>query len=161
MRSTHRSRATRAVQQSGGRRGHAGGLFGAPPAVRKAVFLLLALTAAGGAAALLWPRSGGSWEADQTIEITMAGFSQPVLLARAGKPLRLQIVNPDSPYHTDGGGWHQLAIPALKVDVRVPPRSARVVEIPPAPAGEYGFYCDVCCGGKANPSMRGVLRVEA
>src|SRR3972149_2301788 len=29
------------------------------------------------------------------------------------------------------------------------------------PAGVYDYYCDVCCGGKANPTMRGKLIVES
>jgi cytochrome c oxidase subunit II len=91
----------------------------------------------------------------------MGGFSTPVLEMAAGQPLRLRIDNPDTPYHSDGGGWHQLAIPALGVDARVAPRSDKVVEIPAAEPGEYAFYCDVCCGGKENPSMQGVLRVTA
>ncbi len=137
------------------------GLFGAQRRTRVAVFLLLAITATVAAAILLWPRGGTDQAADQVLQITMAGFSQPVISARAGQPLRLRLVNPDSPFHTDGGGWHQLAVPALGLDIRVPPRSQQVVEIPAAAPGEYEFYCDVCCGGKNNPTMRGVLRVQA
>lgn len=137
------------------------GLFDAPRRTRVGLFLVLVLATAAATVVLLWPRGGTDQDADQTIRITMAGFSQPVITARAGQPLRLRLVNPDSPFHTDGGGWHQLAVPALGVDFRIAPRSQQVVEIPAAAPGEYEFYCDVCCGGKDNPTMRGVLRVEA
>lgn len=138
-----------------------GGVFAAPLGVRAAVLTILASSAVAAALWFLWPRGGGQEAADVTVRVTMAGFSQPILRARAGHPLRVRLVNPDSPFHTDGGGWHQLAVPGLGVDVRVAPRSERVVVIPAAAPGEYEFYCDVCCGGKENPTMRGVLRVEA
>lgn len=127
---------------------------------RAAIFLTLA-AAVVVAAAMLWPRGAGVAEADTTVTITMGGFSPKVITAPASRPLRVQIVNPDSQFHSDGGGWHQLAIPALGVDARVAPRSESIVEIPAAAPGDYPFYCDVCCGGKENPSMQGVLRVVA
>ena len=71
----------------------------------------------------------------------------------------MRLVNPDSSHHTDGSGLHQFAIPELGLDVRVNPQSATVFTIPAAPAGTYTFYCDVCCGGKENPAMRGTLTV--
>ncbi len=129
-------------------------------AARAAIFLSLVAGALAGVV-MLWPHGGTDQAADQVLQITMAGFSQPVITARAGQPLRLLLVNPDSPFHTDGGGWHQFAVPALGLDIRVPPRSQQVVEIPAAAPGEYEFYCDICCGGKDNPTMRGVLRVQA
>jgi hypothetical protein len=121
----------------------------------------LTITAIAAAVLMLWPRGSSDGLADRTIQVTMGGFSTPVVETTAGQSLRLRIDNPDTPYHSDGGGWHQLAIPALGVDARVAPRSDKVVEIPAAEPGEYAFYCDVCCGGKENPSMQGVLRVMA
>jgi heme/copper-type cytochrome/quinol oxidase subunit 2 len=70
------------------------------------------------------------------------------------------LVNPDSPYHTDGGGVHQFASPALGIDVKVQPQREAVVTIPAAKAGTYTFYCDICCGGKENPSMQGAIVVS-
>jgi hypothetical protein len=137
---------------------------GARPAtrtgLRRRVALLasVALATAAAAAALLWPM-GSAGTADASVDITMGGFSSPVISARAGQPMTLELVNPDSAFHTDGGGWHQLAIPALGVDGRVAPKRRALVGIPAAAPGEYPFYCDVCCGGKENPSMQGVLRV--
>lgn len=128
--------------------------------LRRRVALLGTITAvvAVGAAALLWP-SASAGLADGSVEISMAGFSTPRMTTAAGQPLRLELVNNDSSMHTDGGGWHQLAIPALGVDGRVGPKSRVVVEIPAAAPGQYAFYCDVCCGGKENPQMQGVLTV--
>ncbi|MBI3460116.1 cupredoxin domain-containing protein, partial [Candidatus Acetothermia bacterium] len=31
----------------------------------------------------------------------------------------------------------------------------------PTKPGTYEFYCNICCGGKANPSMQGKLIVES
>jgi len=45
--------------------------------------------------------------------------------------------------------------------VKAPPLTSMVITIPAAPAGEYAFYCDTCCGGKENPSMNGTLRMRA
>lgn len=129
--------------------------------VRATVFLVLVAATVGALALFFWPSRGVSAPADRTVQITMGGFSEPNLTARANTPMRVRLINPDSSLHSDGGGWHQLAIPALGVDVKVGPRSEAVVEIPGAPAGEYAFYCDVCCGGKDNPSMQGTLRVQA
>ncbi len=91
--------------------------------------------------------------------ITMAGFDPPVLRVPAGRPFTVRLVNPDSPYHTDGGGWHQFRLERLGIDVRVPPRSQRTQTFAGLAAGTYEFYCDVCCGGKENPTMRGVIEV--
>ncbi len=89
----------------------------------------------------------------------MAGFAPPTLAARAREDLTLEFVNPDSQFHTDGGGWHQFRIDALNIDIRMPPRTRQTVVLGELPVGTYEFYCDVCCGGKENPAMRGVLEV--
>ncbi|TAK24098.1 MAG: cupredoxin domain-containing protein [Chloroflexota bacterium] len=96
---------------------------------------------------------------DATVEISMGGFSPRTITVASGRPTRVELVNPDSAFHTDGGGWHQLAIPALAIDGRVAPRGRAVVDLPAVDPGEYPFYCDICCGGKENPSMQGVLRI--
>ena len=126
---------------------------------RAAVFFVL-VAAAIGAVILVWPRPADVASAEQAVQINMGGFNPAVVTAQAGEPLRLKLINPDSQFHSDGAGWHQLAIPALGIDARVAPRSQSVVEISAAQPGEYAFYCDICCGGKENPSMQGILRVE-
>jgi peptide/nickel transport system substrate-binding protein len=37
---------------------------------------------------------------------------------------------------------------------------ANTVTFTPDKAGTYTFYCDICCGGKANPTMNGQIVVE-
>ena len=102
-----------------------------------------------------------SGDADFELVVTMGGFSPRQLHLRAGRPTRLRLVNPDSPYHADGGGVHGFTVPELGIDVRIPPRSTMELVLPAARPGEYLFYCDTCCGGKENPFMQGVLRVRA
>ena len=92
--------------------------------------------------------------------ITMAGFTPPNLRVPAGRPFTVRLVNTDSSYHTDGGGWHQFRVERLGIDVRIPPRSEQIQTFEALAPGTYEFYCDVCCGGKENPSMRGVIEVN-
>lgn len=89
----------------------------------------------------------------------MAGYSPATLEAKAGQDLTLTFINPDSQFHTDGGGWHQFRAEVLGVDMKIPPSSQQTVTLRNLQAGTYEFYCDVCCGGKENPAMRGVLEV--
>jgi cytochrome c oxidase subunit II len=161
----HAHRAPNPRRAPAGRPAHARPV---PPAsfprrpVRVGIYLALTGIVVLAVGLLLWPRGGTvAGPVDQRLTITMGGFSSPVVTTRAGTPLRLQLINPDSNMHSDGGGWHQLAIPALGVDARVAPRSDTLVEIPATAPGEYAFYCDLCCGGKENPSMQGRLRVTA
>lgn len=130
--------------------------------IRVALLAVLVATVVGAGIWLSLPkipsRSGG---VDRELVITMAGFSPRQLELRAGRQTRLRLVNPDSPYHSDGGGVHGFTVPGLAIDVKVPPRSTMEIDLPPAAPGEYRFYCDTCCGGKENPSMWGVLKVRA
>lgn len=93
------------------------------------------------------------------VVVTMAGFAPSTLAVRVSEDLKLEFVNPDSQFHTDGGGWHQFRIDALNIDIRMPPRTRQAVVLGELPVGTYEFYCDVCCGGRENPAMRGVLEV--
>ena len=104
------------------------------------------------------PRPPGS----ELVEIkgTMGGFSTAEIRVRAGRPLTVRLVSVDTPFHTDGGGKHQFAIDALGVNIIAPPQGAREASFTPPP-GVYEYYCDVCCGGRVNPTMRGKLIVEA
>lgn len=99
--------------------------------------------------------------ADVRIQTTMEGFTPPVIRAKVGQPVTIQLVNRDTQFHTDGGGWHQFAIDELGVNAKVGPESTQLVTLTPTRAGTYEFYCDVCCGGKESPSMRGRLEVSA
>ncbi len=100
------------------------------------------------------PTPGG-----QQVVVSMAGFSPARLTAKAGSDLSLTFVNQDSRFHTDGGGWHQFRVEALDVDLKIPPSSKQTLTLRALKTGSYVFYCDVCCGGKENPAMRGTLEV--
>lgn len=138
----------------------------AAPRFRLRLATLVGVTLVVVAAALLLirpqtiPSAAADSTAAQSVGVTMMGFQPSHLQIAAGQPMHLRLVNPDSPYHTDGGGVHQFAVPELGVDVKVPPRSTLDVTIPAAKAGTYTFYCDVCCGGKENPSMQGTITVS-
>ncbi|OJV91792.1 MAG: hypothetical protein BGO39_18010 [Chloroflexi bacterium 54-19] len=125
-------------------------------------FLGVALIVIAGAVFLVLPASSGASSAgtaDYTVQVTMAGFQPASISIPAGKPVTIKLVNTDSPYHTDGGGMHQFASPELGIDFKVDPKSSKVITIPASKAGTYTFYCDVCCGGKENPTMQGKLVV--
>lgn len=128
--------------------------------LRLTVFAVVTALVVGTAVWLLWPRHTPAQAAERTVTITMAGFDPGTLSIPAGKPLTVKLVNPDSQFHTDGGGVHQFAVPALGVDVKVDPKSTSLVTLPAAAPGTYTFYCDVCCGGKENPTMQGTLLVS-
>ena len=99
--------------------------------------------------------------ADVRIQTTMEGFLPQQVRAKVGKPVTIQLINRDTRFHTDGGGWHQFAIDELGVNAKVGPESTQLVTFTPTREGTYEFYCDVCCGGKESPSMRGRLEVSA
>jgi len=93
--------------------------------------------------------------------ITMSGFEPNVIRAKAGEPVKINLINPDSSMHTDGGGVHNFLLSAglANVNVTLAPESQKVFTFTPTQAGEYHWYCDSCCGGRENPSMHGTLIV--
>lgn len=95
-----------------------------------------------------------------TLEISMSGWSPAVINAKAGQPVAITMINMDNQFHTDGGGWHAFTVPAFGVDERVAPKKTLSFTFTPTEAGEYVFYCGICCGGKENPFMRGKLIVS-
>ena len=92
---------------------------------------------------------------------TMAGFRPNVIHAKAGQPLTIRLESLDTSFHRDGGGHHQFAIDELGVNLIAPPLGTAETTFVPRTAGVYYFYCSICCGGKANPSMWGRLIVSA
>ena len=93
---------------------------------------------------------------------SMGGFEPPVMQVEAGSTVRVEFASTDTPFHSDGGGWHELAIEELGIDWKVAPQSRQVFEFTaPSKPGTYAFYCDICCGGQENPSMQGRLTVTA
>ncbi|MBA3910738.1 MAG: cupredoxin domain-containing protein [Rhodobacter sp.] len=129
-------------------------------------FGAIAVGAVAASGYLLWPalrQSGLFRTASEAtpVAISMSGFSPNVVKVRAGETVRLQLINKDNSTHSDGGGWHQFAIDELKVDFKVAPLDVVEVSFTADKPGTYDFYCNVCCGGKANPYMHGQLVVEA
>ena len=95
------------------------------------------------------------------IAADMAGFSQPEIRVKAGEAVTVRLTSLDNSHHTDGGGKHQWAVDELGVSIIAPPEGSAYATFTPDQPGQYMFYCDVCCGGRANPSMQGTLIVEA
>jgi len=129
-------------------------------------YAVIVIAAGTGVAWLLVPSFGGGGPRPAggdvvAIEGTMGGFSTDVLRARAGRPLTVRLTSVDTRFHTDGGGKHQFAIDALGVNIVAPPQGTMEATFTPTRPGVYDFYCDVCCGGRANPTMQGKLIVEA
>ena len=94
------------------------------------------------------------------VEASMSGFDKTEIHVKVGEPVTLRLTSLDNEHHTDGGGKHQWAVDELGVDVIAQPLSSNSVTFKPEKAGTYTFYCDICCGGRANPTMSGQLIVE-
>lgn len=98
-----------------------------------------------------------------TVDLTadMGGFSMPVVRAKVNEPITVRLTSLDTEFHTDGGGRHQFAVDELGVNIIAPPKGRGQATFTPTEAGTYEFYCDICCGGRANPMMVGKFVVEA
>lgn len=125
----------------------------------------LVLVVGGLAVALVVSRlqgPGATNTAAVQVHASMGGFDPSALTVKAGQTVKVELSSMDTSMHSDGGGWHQFAIDALGINWKVGPLSSKVFEFtaPTAP-GTYSWYCDICCGGKANPSMQGRLTVTA
>ncbi len=120
---------------------------------------LAALVVLAVAAALFLAPYVKSAQSQATLEISMSGWSPAVIKAKAGQTVAITMINLDNQFHADGGGWHNFAVPAFEVNEPVAPKQVRTFTFTPTRAGEYLFYCDICCGGKENPFMRGKLIV--
>lgn len=94
------------------------------------------------------------------ISADMGGFSRNVVRVKAGEPVTVRLRSLDNSHHTDGGGKHQWAVDELGVNIIAPPLGSSYRTFTPAKPGAYTFYCDICCGGRANPTMSGRLIVE-
>jgi len=135
----------------------------APKATSKKSAILIGLaglTVVALAAAMFLAPYIRSARSEATLEISMSGWSPAVINAKAGEPVAVTMINMDNQFHTDGGGWHGFTVPAFGVDERVAPKQTRTFTFTPTKAGEYVFYCGICCGGKENPFMRGKLIVN-
>ena len=133
--------------------------------LRLAIFAGLVLIVGGVAIGLVVTRIQGPGATDTAavqVHASMGGFSPPALTVKAGQTVKVELSSMDTSMHSDGGGWHQFAIDALGINWKVGPLSSKVFEFTaPTTAGTYDWYCDICCGGKENPSMQGKLTVTA
>ncbi len=136
-----------------------------PRSLRLVAFAAIAVLVGGVAIWLVSSRLQGPAPTDAMavqVHASMGGFEPGALTVKAGQAVRVEFSSMDTAFHSDGGGWHQLAVDALGIDWKVGPESSEVFEFTaPAEPGTYGWYCDICCGGKENPSMQGVLTVTA
>ena len=101
--------------------------------------------------------------AGNVIDVTgsMSGFDKTEIHVKVGQPVTVRLTSMDNAGHTDGGGKHQWAVDELGVNIIAQPESSNSVTFTPTKAGSFMFYCDICCGGKANPTMNGTLVVES
>lgn len=95
------------------------------------------------------------------VKADMAGFDKSEIRVKVGEPVTVRLTSLDNQHHTDGGGKHQWAVDELAIEIVAPPESSNYATFTPDKPGEYTFYCDICCGGRANPTMNGKLIVEA
>lgn len=95
------------------------------------------------------------------VKADMAGFDMKEIRVKVGEPVTVRLTSLDNQHHTDGGGKHQLAVDELAIDIVAQPESSNYATFTPDKPGEYTYYCDICCGGRANPTMNGKLIVEA
>ncbi|MBI3041707.1 MAG: cupredoxin domain-containing protein [Betaproteobacteria bacterium] len=93
------------------------------------------------------------------ISADMGGFSRKVVYVKAGEPVTVRLTSLDNSHHTDGGGRHQWAVDELGVNIIAPALGSSSKTFTPARQGTFTFYCDICCGGRANPTMSGRLVV--
>ncbi len=94
------------------------------------------------------------------IQAAMDGFDLKEIRVKAGETLTVNLQSLDNEHHTDGGGKHQFAIDELGVNIVAQPLSSNSATFTTTKPGTYTYYCDICCGGKANPTMNGKLIVE-
>lgn len=94
------------------------------------------------------------------VSADMGGFDKKEIKVKVGEPVTIRLRSLDNSMHTDGGGKHQWAVDEFSASVIAPPEGTAMTTFTPTKAGEYTFYCDICCGGRANPSMVGKLIVE-
>ena len=134
-------------------------------ALRFVLFGVLVLTVGGLAVGLVVSRLQGppaTNAAAVQVHASMGGFDPPALTVKAGQAVKVELSSMDTSMHSDGGGWHQFAIDALGIKWKVGPLSSKVFEFTaPSAAGTYSWYCDICCGGRDNPTMQGKLTVAA
>ena len=131
---------------------------------RAATFSVIGVLVLGAAGYLLFDafwKPALSRMAGNVIDISadMGGVSRKEVRIKAGEPVTVRLRSLDNSHHTDGGGKHQWAVDELRVNIIAPPEGSSYKTFTPDNPGTYTFYCDICCGGRANPTMSGRLIV--
>lgn len=137
--------------------------------VRPAAFGLIVLVVIGligyFLSPLLTPKVSGVTQNENgkviNIQAAMDGFDVPEIHVKVGEQITVNLRSLDNSMHSDGGGKHQFAIDELGVNLVAQPMSTNSTTFIATKPGVYPFYCDICCGGKANPTMNGKFVVEA
>lgn len=131
---------------------------------KKALFAVLVVTVVIVAGGMLLQSNQKNVPIDASatpVHVSMSGFDPSTITVKAGTPLKIDLINMDNQYHTDGGGWHNFAMDDFSMNVSVEPLGQKVITVPTATPGTYGWYCSVCCGGRESPSMNGRVVVQA
>jgi cytochrome c oxidase subunit II len=133
--------------------------------IRSSIFAVIVISVLGLAGVYLvkaFSRPAAEPLAGNVIDVAadMSGFDQKEIRVKAGEPVTIRLTSLDNEHHTDGGGKHQWAVDELALDIIAQPESSNYLTFTPEKPGTYTFYCDICCGGKANPTMSGQLIVE-
>jgi hypothetical protein len=136
-----------------------------PPWWRYALAAIVVVAVIGGGSALAFGDFFGRPDGDTAdalpVQMSMAGFDPPIITGRAGEKLAVELWTNDAAPHLEGG-VHTLISEQLGIYEQLPAESRRTVTLQmPTVPGDYDIYCDTCCGGKASPTMHGILRVEA
>ncbi|MGE5140755.1 MAG: cupredoxin domain-containing protein [Rudaea sp.] len=90
----------------------------------------------------------------------MDGFDLKEIHIRAAEKITINLSSLDNEHHPDGGGKHQFAVDELRVNIVAGPLSSASATFTALKPGVYTYYCDICCGGKANPAMNGKFIVD-
>ncbi len=114
------------------------------------------------AASVFLGARGANAEGYLPVRLSMAGFDPKTIDAKVGETVKLNFWNTDNAMHLDGGGVHTFIMDSQKIYVTIPPEAQKQYAFTaPATPGDYDFYCNTCCGGKASPTMHGTLHVTA
>jgi plastocyanin len=106
-------------------------------------------------------RGKPSTQSTIAMRISMGGFDPAVIDARPGQTLTIDWWNTDGAMHLSDG-VHTLVSDTLGVRLELPAESRKTITLTaPSTPGDYDFWCDSCCGGKANLQMHGKLHVAA
>jgi heme/copper-type cytochrome/quinol oxidase subunit 2 len=91
---------------------------------------------------------------DETIEVvaSRAGFRPKVVNVRKGDPVRLILTSAD--------GEHCFAVDALRIEKRIAPGKATVLDLTPERSGTYPFYCCLESGEAADSENGRLVIIE-